>query len=256
MEVFERYRPPFDLQADMLFMAALAPAGPLGRHFPEVPFLRIGTAVPMIVWFSRVTMLEYDFDGSRLVLDDEDGFAYEELNVVAVCRRRQLFIPGIYATSELSVAIGRGYGMPKEFIDMQFSASAGLRRVRSHARLGRSESWAKARLLTTGSSLARMIMSVGAWWTWPARFPSGRAIRARISAIPRVRLSWGEGVVDVGEPWLPEPLKLWRPGLYVPALRMSLPPPGYRRQRGGPERWVGTGHADHHQGRAGRGQAA
>jgi hypothetical protein len=130
--IFDHYSPPFVLTADMLLALALARTAPLRRAFPDVPFLSALGRTPLVIWFSRVTEACYrDATGQRRCDRDAEGVPYNELNVLALLRERALFVPGIYATSELSISIGRGYGMPKrptgmhvEAIDKRFSSTA------------------------------------------------------------------------------------------------------------------------------------
>ena len=51
----ERYRPPFVLTSDMLFLIALARTRDLQHSFPGVPFLSVLGRTPLVVWFSRIT---------------------------------------------------------------------------------------------------------------------------------------------------------------------------------------------------------
>src|SRR5690348_9041188 len=104
--IFTRYSPPFDLLSDMLFAGALAPTGPLRAAFPAVPFLTLGGRTPLVLWFARVKEGCYRDPASGAVhcLGGPGATLYYELNVLALLRRRGGFVPGIYATSGLTIA--------------------------------------------------------------------------------------------------------------------------------------------------------
>jgi hypothetical protein len=120
--IFDRYRPPFDLTSDMLLALAFCPTSPLRQAFPETPFLSLLGWTPLVVWFSRITEGWYRDPAGRPRLADE-GIPYNELNVLALLRAPAVFVPGIYASSELSVRIGHGYGMPKQLVPVDFGLS-------------------------------------------------------------------------------------------------------------------------------------
>lgn len=207
----------------MLFVAAWAAAGPLVERFPEQPFLSIAGRVPLALWFSRVRSLSYGEPDEGSVLDERSGFGYRELNIVALLRRRAIFVPGIYATSGLSQRLGHRYGMPKREVEMWFRVLEG--RIESAASFGRGPTEVSASLLASGRILAKPFDQAAPWWTWPARFPSGESVRARILRFPRAQLARIHGVLRLDEPWLAEPARLWPLGIFVPGFVMRLPPP-------------------------------
>ena len=223
--VFTEYVPPFELASDMLFAAALAPAKPLRRAFPQVPFLTLAGRVPLAMWFSRITGLGYGTpSGERVCEGGPDSLLYNELNVVALERRGALFVPGIYATSERTIRVGHGYGMPKEPTSMTLQAQ-GPRFV-SDVRVNAQLSLVHARLVGRGDWTARLLARLWPRWVGPVEFPSGDSVKARIDAAPRVQFARIEnGRLALGEAWLPEPVALLPLGLYVTQLRMTLPPP-------------------------------
>src|SRR5438270_3017762 len=105
-DIFSQYAPPFDLTSDMLFALALCPTMPLRRTFPEVPFVSLLGKTPLLLWFSRVTKMCYhNTEGAQHCLDGAAEM-YDEVNVVAFLRQRMLFVPGIYATSDLTIRVG------------------------------------------------------------------------------------------------------------------------------------------------------
>ncbi|MEX2541412.1 MAG: hypothetical protein WD314_06370 [Trueperaceae bacterium] len=222
-DIFERYRPPFDLEADMLFAATFVPTVELSRSFQSVQFLDIAGSTPLILWFSRVRMLCHGPAGQRQCLDETSGFGYNELNVVALLRARRLFVPVIYASGGLTQRLGHRYGMPKRPVDMTFFADR--EKVISAATFVRARSEARASLLASGRLLAKVVDWPAPWWSWPAEFPDGSFIRAKIQSVPRAQLALVSGTLALDEPWLPRSAPLWRPGLYVPGLRMRLPAP-------------------------------
>ncbi len=223
--VFAEYVPPFELTSDMLFAAALAPAGPLRRAFPQIPFLTLAGRVPLAMWFSRITGLGYGTpDGGRAWEGGPDSVLYNELNIVALERRAALFVPGIYATSERTIRVGHGYGMPKEPTQMTLQVQ-GPRFV-SDVRVNAQLSLVHARLLGRGSLPARLLAWLWPRWVGPVEFPAGDRVKARIDAAPRVQLARIQnGRLALGESWLPDPVPLLPLGLYVTQLRMTLPPP-------------------------------
>jgi hypothetical protein len=191
-DVFDRYPPPFDLEADMLF--AVAPG-------------------PLPVWFARITRGR---DGSGRV---EEGPLYHELNVMAPGRDGAFFVPAIWATSRRSVRIAWRYGMPKAPIAMTFGEHDGV--VESRA----DGSFARARLLPGGRLLGALADALLPVWSPVVRFPSGDSLRAQVRAAPRVHAALVAGRLAVGEPWLPRPVRLLPLGLYARGVLMRLPPP-------------------------------
>ena len=223
--IFDRYAPPFELTTDMLFALALCPTAPLRRTFPGVPFLSLLGKTPLVIWFSRVTEACYrDATGQRRCDRHTEGVPYNELNVLALLRARALFVPGIYATSELSVSIGHGYGMPKQLTAMTVTTTAN-RFSATTAGLA-SPSFVQARLLGSGRAVAKLLSPLWPRRVWPVRFPSGSEVRGTIQAAPRIQLAHVQrGPLSVEATWLAEPVSLLPVGVLTPALRMELPPP-------------------------------
>ena len=221
-DVLTRYVPPFELAADMLFTAALAPAEPLRRAFPRAPFLSLFGRTPLVTWFSRITSAcSGDPDGRPRL---EEGVLYHELNVLAPLRRRAVFVPDIQATSARTIAIAHRYGMPKRPNAMSFRADRSS--VLSVAVDGARRSHVRASLLGTGALPAALLSRFRPWQAWPVYFPSGRHVRATILDMPRVQLARIlTGQLAIEASWLPRSLPLLPFGLYAAGLRMRLPPP-------------------------------
>ena len=222
-DILDDYQPPLGIEADMLFVATSAPAAPLHQSFPGTPFLAIADRVPLVLWFSRVRSLLYGPATERRTLGEMDGFGYDELNVVALLRRRAIFVPAIYATSGLTQRLGHRYGMPKREVEMEFRTGEGW--IRSSAAFATGRSEVAARLLASGSLLARPFDMATPWWSWPAHFPGGSSVRSRVMRVPRAQLASVDGVLRLDEPWLPGERELWRLGIFVPGFRMELPWP-------------------------------
>jgi hypothetical protein len=224
--IFAEYGPPFDLRSDMLFAAALAPAGPLRATFPGVPFLSLAGRTPLVMWFSRIKEGRYRDPPSGEVrgLGGPQDSLYNELNVLALLRWRAAFVPGIYATSALTIAVGHGYGMPKQPTQMTLALAG--RRFRSQVDDHGRRTYVRARLLTDGRRLGARVSRFWPWWSWPACFPDGRFVRAQIRATPRVQLAHVQaGRLALAAPWLPRPVPLLPFGVYLPDQCMRLPPP-------------------------------
>lgn len=223
-DIFAQYAPPFDLTSDMLFALALCSTRPLSQVFPGVPFLSLVGHTPLLLWFSRITQMCYhDRLGVQHCLGEAAGLYYE-LNVVALARQRMLFVPGIYATSELTIRVGQGYGMPKHPATMQ--VQVGGSRFYSEVRDGRRQSVVQARLLGSGNGLVKLVSRFLPSFTWPVRFSSGSGIRALIEETPGVQLAYvQEGQLALEAEWLPQKATLLPAGFYLPGLRMQLPPP-------------------------------
>ena len=232
-DILTLYGPPFDLTSDMLFVAAFAPAGPLRRAFPGVPFLAVAGRIPLLMWFSRIQEACFrDAAGKRRCLGGPESVLYNELNVIALLRRPAVFVPGIYATSPLTIRLGHRYGMPKQPTTMGLATTR--RQIASRVIDGRRRSFVRARLLGSGRGLAALVSRFWPWWSWPARFPDGRQVRARIVATPRVQLARVRGGrLALDAAWLPRPVPLLPLGIYVPDQRMQLPSPDHLR-------WSGT----------------
>ena len=224
-DVFAHFRPPFDLTSDMLLGLALCPTPPLRRAFPSVPFLSVRGRTPLVIWFARITDAHYyDEDGKPRSATETGQVPYNELNVLALLRQRAVFVPGIYATSRLSVRIGLGYGMPKRMIEMDVQRSR--RRITAAAIDGVRRSAADARLEGSGKILAWVLSNRWPMQTWSVRFPSGSEVRPLILEVPRAQVArLRNGRLAVEARWLPGPVSLLPVGLYLPGLRMRLPPP-------------------------------
>jgi hypothetical protein len=219
------YQPPFDLLSDMIFVAALCPTGPLRQAFPGVPLLSIFGRTPLFMWFSRVKEIRYhDENREHGVMGGPNVVLYNELNVVAAMRQRGFFVPGIYATSPLTIQIGRGYyGMPKYSTEMTFQVAG--QRLTSEERAGLCHTTLRARLFTRGMVAGKVLSRLLPLRTWPACLPSGDSVRALIERTPRAQPAWVRGRLELDEPWLPEAAPLLPFGLYLPDLRMQLPRP-------------------------------
>jgi hypothetical protein len=222
----ETYLPPYELTSDMLFAATRGPTGSLRRTFPGVPFLEVRGRTPLLLWFSRVReACYYDPAGQWRREGGPTSVLYYELTVLALLRERAVFAPGIYATSERTIALGRQrYGMPKQPA-MVWVQTEG-RRFRARALHEGWESMVHARLVGSGRPLGRLASLLLPQRPWPVRFPAGRdALRVVIQAGPRLSLARiVRGRLAVQAAWLPRPVRLLPLGLYAPSLRMQLPP--------------------------------
>jgi hypothetical protein len=231
-DVLARYQPPFDLESDMLFAVAPVEAGRLRASFPWVRFVQVGGRVPLLVWFSRVRRIWHGPPDARSCLDEADGYGYDELTVtVPLVGRRSLmpgalYVPGIYATSTLTRRIGHRYGMPKRPAEMRFDVEP--ERVVSWTLERGARSEVEASLLASGRVLGALLGRTLPRWSWIARFPSGTAVSTRVTAVRRAQLAGVRGTLALGEPWLPEPVRLAPFGLFAPGLRMRLPWPDGR----------------------------
>jgi hypothetical protein len=236
-DVLTRYVPPFDLESDMLFALAVVDVLPLRSAFPALRFGEVRGRVPLLLWFSRIRRIWHGPAEVRSCLDERDGYGYDELTVAVPLPERTLLVPGIYATSPLTLAIGHRYGMPKRPAEMRFAADA--ERVSSWAAREGARSEVEASLLASGRVLGSLLRRTLPWWSWPARFPSGEAVRARVQRLRRAQLAGVRGTLALPEPWLPEPVRLLPLGLFVPGLRMRLPAPAdvAPAPRAGPSSW-------------------
>ncbi len=225
-DVFDAVPPPFDLVSDILLAAATCPVEPLRERFPEVPFWAAASRALLGVWFSHVLEARVGPGGVRRLGPEEapEDFPYQELNVAMLLRGGGAFVPGIYASSDLTLRIGHLYGMPKRRAPMAYEVAG--REVRSRAWVGDAESHVHALALTSSPLLGRWLGRLLPRWSPTARFPSGRGVRARLEGADGARLTWivsGRLVLD--EPWLPRAVPLWPLALHVPRQRMRLPPP-------------------------------
>jgi hypothetical protein len=220
----ERYRPPYDLTADMLVVPALCPTAPLRQTFPRIPVLSVRGKTPLVLWFSRITEVCYcDAEGECRCEGDAETMLYNELNIIALLHQRALFVPGIYATGERTIRIGHRYGMPKQLTSMHVQVHG--THFEATMTEGACESFVRARLLGSGRGVARMESRLWPRHLWPARFPAGTQVRAMIQATPRVHVAQvRQGQLCLDTPWLPQAVSLLPVGLYLPRLRMRLPP--------------------------------
>src|SRR5919198_984206 len=199
----ERYRPPYDLTADMLVVPALCPTAPLRQTFPHVPFLAVRGKTPLVLWFSRITEVCYcDAAGGRPCEGGAETALYNELNIIALVRQRAVFLAGIYATGERTIRIGRRYGMPKQLTSMHVQVHG--THFEASMMDGACESFARARLLGSGRGVAQLVSRLWPRQLWPARFPIGTDVRAMIQATPHVHLAYVQaGQLSPDTPWLP-----------------------------------------------------
>ncbi|MFL5693520.1 MAG: hypothetical protein ACJ795_17130 [Ktedonobacteraceae bacterium] len=224
-DIFARYRPPFDLTSDMLFAFALCQTAPLRDAFPEIPFLSLPGKTPLVIWFSRVKKICYhDSRGVRRCIDGKETGVYNELNVVVLLRQRAFFVSGIYATSDLTIRVGHGYGMPKQPTMMNVQGEQ--KWFCSSMKDGTQQSFVRARLLGAGKLLGGVASHFWPRRIWPARFPSGSAVRPLLQATPWVQIVYvRRGQLALEATWLPKAVALLPIGFYLPDLRMQLPPP-------------------------------
>lgn len=223
---FESYPPPFDLTSDMLLLGATCAAAPLEAAFPGLPFVSLGGRALLGIWFARILEIRSG-QGARSRSGPEgspQGVPYEELNVAALLRNRRLFVPGIYASSDLSLRLGHRYGMPKKWTNMSYRSSR--REVRSHATVGKAASFVSARSLPGGRLVGTGLARTLPWWSWRVDFPGGSWIESLIESGGGARLLWvKEGELSLDEPWLPRGATLRGPALHIPRQRMMLPAP-------------------------------
>lgn len=223
---FETYPPPFDLTSDMLLLGATCAVAPLQAVFPALPFVSLGGRALLGIWFARIMEIRCGQGGRRRIEADESpaGVPYDELNVAALLRNRRLFVPGIYASSHLSLRLGHRYGMPKKWTNMDYRASG--REVRSHAVVENARSFVTARSLPGGRLVGTGLARTLPWWSWRVDFPSGSWIESLIESGGGARLLWvKEGELTLDEPWLPRAVTLRGPALHIPRQRMMLPEP-------------------------------
>ena len=217
--------PPFDLTADMLFVAGLAPTQPLRRSFPGVPFLSLFGRTPLALWFSRVTEGCYrDERGDSHCLGGPEDTLYNEVTILAVLRKRALFCPVIYASNDLSIPIAKMYGMPKEVAPIALWFSG--RDIKSQLSRGQLQSAVDASQATRGTLASALLSRLWPVWSWPVHFPARTHIEALVQATPKARLAAiRQGTLKLHASWLPSAVSFMRFGLFVPQLRMQLPPP-------------------------------
>jgi hypothetical protein len=214
----------------MLFVAAFAPTRPLRRIFPGRPFLSVFGRTPMVVWFSRVTEGCYrDAAQATHCLGGPEQTLYDEVTIMTVLRKRSLFCPLIYASNDLSIPIAKLYGMPKEEGPVVLDDSQSETRARiEHAE---PKTVVRAQTGGRGGLLAAVLSRLWPVWSWPVRFPSGTSIQALIQSTPKVRLARvRQGVLALPVSWLPNPVSFFAVGLFIPQLRMQLPPPDSGRR--------------------------
>jgi hypothetical protein len=221
--ILKEYTPPYELLSDMLFVLALCPTPPLRQCFPEQPFLSLGGKTPLLMWYSRVREIQYGHEGERRQLGSEQDVLYNELNVLALLRQRALFVPAIYATSNLTIAIGHAYGMPKQKAAMTLRVERG--HLTSTLQQGAGKSTVQARLLGPARHLGSLFSGLWPCSVWPTCFPEGSEVRSLIQATPCVQPAWVRGELRLATPWLPDPLSLLPLGLYLADQRMQLPAP-------------------------------
>jgi hypothetical protein len=223
----ERYRPPFVLTSDMLFVLALAPTRDLQRGFPGVPFLSVLGRTPLVVWFSRITESCYhDQTGAwRCERSPSPAGIYSEVNVLGPLRRRAVFVLAIYASEARTVEIGRHYyGMPKHLARTAVRVGAG--RFEGTLVDGARRSFVHARLIGGGRGLGAVVARLWPRWTWPVHFPSGGHVRALTLATARLQVARiHAGQIAVQTPWLRAARPLLPMGLYAGGLCIQLPSP-------------------------------
>lgn len=156
----------------------------LRNAFPHVPFLAFLGWTPLVVWFSRITEIGYYDAHARRQREQDATGIYRELNVMALLRRRALFVPAIYATEQRTVAIARHcYGMPK---------LVGLPQA----------SFVRARVVPIRLPVPRL----RGRRSWPVHFPSGSAVQVLLHGAAHMKLAWlACGQLSLATAWLPRP---------------------------------------------------
>jgi hypothetical protein len=223
---FDTYPPPHDVAADMVVVAGTCAAGPVRTTFPGLP-LRVAAGRAIVAaWFARIDRIRSG-PVPGVVADErsEPGeLPYGELTVALLLTKGRVFVPGIYATSDLSVAVGHRYGMPKSKAPIVYAESGS--NVQAHVPIGDRESHVEGRALTVGAALPRLVARALPWQAWPASFPSGASVHAAVVRVERARPMWlSRRRLDVDESWLPEGAWLLPLALHVVGLGMVLPGP-------------------------------
>lgn len=225
MTTLETHRPPYDLTANFLIVMTLSATAPLKQSFPDIPFLSVFGKTPFILWFSRITeACYYDQSNQKQCEQNTDQIPYTELNVVTLLNKRALFVPRIYASSELSVRVSSLYAMPKTLHALSWKVSN--QAVESSLIEEGHQSFVHARVFQGGKITAKLLSSFLPISVWPAQFPAKGSVRAIIQSVPAVQLALiKQGQLSLPEPWLPEPVSFFPIGLSLPQLAMRLPPP-------------------------------
>jgi hypothetical protein len=209
----------------MLFVACFVSTAPLRRTFPGIPFLSLLGRTPLVLWFSRVSEGCYRDQASAVhCLGGPQETLYNEVTILAVLRKRALFCPLIYASNDLSIPIARLYAMPKQAQPMDLDIDGG--EIKSRIPLGDQSTFVAARVARGGTLLARILSRLWPVWTWPVHFPAGTRIQTLIQATPAVQLSRvSRGQLALPVAWLTRPASFFGIGMFIPQLRMQLPPP-------------------------------
>jgi hypothetical protein len=223
--VFDVYAPPFDLTSDFLFAFAFAPTAPLQKAFPAIPFVSIANRTPLVVWVGRIRHIRYtNAGGKRQEMGGPEAILYDEINVAALLKARQLFIPAIYSSSSLAVQIGHAYGMPKSLAPVQLAQTATT--FNTMLQSAEHRSYIIAERLRHSRFLRFISRRFLPRPIWKALFPSSAGVTPIIQ--PMRAPQWyriREGRFDLPLPWLPNPIPFLPLGLYSPGQEMQLPPP-------------------------------
>lgn len=235
--VLARYRPPIEVTADMLVVAAFCASRPLRRAFPDVPFLSIFGRTLLLVWFSRITAgCAHDSSDRRWC---EAACYHEVTAVVPVGPSRQwrrwqlpaLFAPEIRATSARSTVIARAYWrMPKLLTSIRLCTMGSRFEAleldppdHRHGADAHQGSRVQAVVLGSGALLGTLLGRLWPVHRWRVRFPAGTEARGSVRAGPRVHLAWiRHGRLGFSRAWCPSRPGLVPLGLYAPGLRMLL----------------------------------
>lgn len=210
----------------MLLLGATCPLQPLAAAFPALPFASVGGRALLGIWFARILEIRHGQGGRGRISSEEEpeGIPYQELNIAALLRTKRLFVPGIYATSDLTLRLGHRYGMPKQLARMDYRATR--KEVRSHAVIDGANSFVRARPLTGGRLVGAGLARSLPWWTWRVDFPGGSWIESFIESGGGARVLWvTEGQLVLDEAWLARRVTLRGPALHIPRQRMTLPAP-------------------------------
>jgi hypothetical protein len=209
----------------MLFVACWVPTAPLRSAFEGVPFLSLMGRTPLVIWFSRVSEGCYrDVAGAVHCLGGPNETLYNEVTMMAVLRKRALFCPLIYASNDLSIPIAKLYAMPKQAHPMDLAIDS--TDIKSQIPFGTENTFVNARITGRGTLLAGMLSRLWPVWTWPVRFPAGTRIHTLIQQTPAVRLCRvRQGRFSLPVPWLRRPVSFLGVAMFIPQLRMQLPPP-------------------------------
>ncbi len=220
--IFTLYPPPHTLTVDFLGAVAFCSSAPLHALYPGHRFVSLFGKTPLLLWFAEIKTFRFAQGKDEAgVLGDGKTPLYHELSVAAVKRNGTLLGVHLGVDSEFSLQIGLGYGMPK--IRDTIRSAAKVREKQMTVGEGEQTSSACALPFGSGQRLGSLFSLLLPRRVCRVQFPSGSQVTPVLETAPCLAPAWVTGQLRLSPDRLPQPVPLFRLGVFFHDFQMTLP---------------------------------